>query len=580
MKKISWILALCLVLGLFAGCGGTEASVSSAVPEAVQSTVTEPASESAPSEPPSEAVSDPAVSDAEPDSLTEPTLEGNYWEFGFNDYQLPLSDSGESLSLWMLAEPFMMLYPGVDMNDTTYYKTMEERTGVQIEITSVNRFVAAEQFNIMIAGGDYLDMISHFATMYTAGADAAIEEGLIYDLGEMLDTNMPNYKAALDLDPIFQRDSYTSGGYLPSANMLFYISEGRTTGTLMRSDWLDEIGMDAPVTYDDWYEMLTALRDAGHPGAYGLLGTGCDPSLATGYNTNGFYNDEADDYPFFVIDGTVEFGPVTDQYKKYLTMVHQWYEENLIYSDFTSCTPGMGVDDSLLVEGKVGIKADSRSAVDNLIALSGGEFSIVGLPFPVEHEGDVSHVSSDSERVQNGVSITSSCENVELAAKWLDYCYSDEATLLANFGVEGEALEYGEDGQPHLTDLVLHNDEMITVAALCTYTKYGGAMICFGNRDWDSLSQAAMDAMEVWEGGGTDYNYPPKASITQEESLTIAQYMPEIKTYCEEMTLKFIVGSADIDAQWDSFVSYLKQLGVEEVTQVKQDAYDRYIASF
>ena len=46
------------------------------------------------------------------------------------------------------------------------------------------------------------------------------------------------------------------------------------------------------------------------------------------------------------------------------------------------------------------------------------------------------------------------------------------------------------------------------------------------------------------------------------------------------MTLKFIVGSADIDAQWDSFVSYLKQLGVEEVTQVKQDAYDRYIASF
>ena len=583
MKKLALIMALVLTLSLFAGCGGTESAVSQAVSSApVQAA--EPEAE-VPEEAPAEET--PAEASAEEVSVVEepveevfqePTLEGEYWKFGFTNCELPLSDSGESLTLWMLAEPFMMLYPGVDMNETTYYKTLEEQTGVAIEITSVNRFVAAEQFNIMMAGGDYTDMISHFATLYTAGADAAIEDGIIYDLAEMLDTEMPNYKAALDLNPVFTRDSFTSGGYLPSANMLFYVSEGRTTGTLMRSDWLEETGLEAPVTYDDWYEMLTALKNNGHPGAYGLLGTGCDPSLATGYNTNGFYNDEADDYPFFVIDGAVEFGPATDKYKEYVTMVHQWHEEDLIYSDFVSCTPGLGVDDSLLVDGKVGIKADSRSAVDNLIALSGGEFSIVGIPFPVENEGDVSHVSSDTERVQNGVSITSSCENVELAARWLDYCYTDDATLLANFGVEGEALEFDENGQPKLTDLVLNNAEMITVAALCTYTKYGGAMICFGNRDWDSLSDEALAAMEIWEEGGTDYNYPPKASITLEESEIIAQYMPEIKTYCEEMTLKFIVGSADIETEWDFFVSTLMDLGVEEVTQVKQDAYDRYIA--
>ena len=32
-------------------------------------------------------------------------------------------------------------------------------------------------------------------------------------------------------------------------------------GMAMRKDWLDELGLDVPVTYDDWHNVLTAFKE-------------------------------------------------------------------------------------------------------------------------------------------------------------------------------------------------------------------------------------------------------------------------------------------------------------------------------
>ena len=41
------------------------------------------------------------------------------------------------------------------------------------------------------------------------------------------------------------------------------------------------------------------------------------------------------------------------------------------------------------------------------------------------------------------------------------------------------------------------------------------------------------------------------------------------------MTGKFTVGTADIEAEWDNYVSYVKQLEVDRILEVKQAQYDR-----
>ena len=62
---------------------------------------------------------------------------------------------------------------------------------------------------------------------------------------------------------------------------------------------------------------------------------------------------------------------------------------------------------------------------------------------------------------------------------------------------------------------------------------------------------------------------------TEEESSLISGLMGDLATYVWEMTGKFTVGTADIDAEWDNYVSYLRGLGVDQILEVKQAQYDR-----
>ena len=62
---------------------------------------------------------------------------------------------------------------------------------------------------------------------------------------------------------------------------------------------------------------------------------------------------------------------------------------------------------------------------------------------------------------------------------------------------------------------------------------------------------------------------------TEEESAIIADISDDLVSYIWDMTGKFIVGAEDIDEKWDSYVSHVKELGVDDILAVKQAQYDR-----
>ena len=60
-------------------------------------------------------------------------------------------------------------------------------------------------------------------------------------------------------------------GRMPGFYNLSKEIEPTWMGPQVREDWLKEMGLQSPVTYDDWYEMLTRARDEkGVPKGYGL----------------------------------------------------------------------------------------------------------------------------------------------------------------------------------------------------------------------------------------------------------------------------------------------------------------------
>ncbi len=64
------------------------------------------------------------------------------------------------------------------------------------------------------------------------------------------------------------------------------------------------------------------------------------------------------------------------------------------------------------------------------------------------------------------------------------------------------------------------------------------------------------------------------AEATPEESDTIASLTTDFETYYEELLTKLILGQQSLD-DWDSYISDLQKLGMDELISIAQARYDR-----
>ena len=110
-----------------------------------------------------------------------------------------------------MMQPFMMGYNNVSEQDFTYFKEMEARTGVKLDLKAISMFSVSEQFSLMVTSGDYADMIEGATAYYSGGGSKAIADGFLMDINDYLDV-MPNYTSWLDSDPSYRRDITTMDG--------------------------------------------------------------------------------------------------------------------------------------------------------------------------------------------------------------------------------------------------------------------------------------------------------------------------------------------------------------------------------
>lgn len=294
-SKLSLLLAACMLLGLFAGCGGkSAASDTSASQKESVSTTTDSAPESTPAQ-----VSDEPASDIEA-SVSEPSMEEPEVD---RTITLPLTQDDVSFTMWHDFVPPLADYMD-GMQDNLAYQTMEERTGVHMEITSVTKDSAATALSLVIASGDYPNLMDGFAGYYGQGIDTAIDADIILDLAKYKEL-MPNYFALVDGDEEYSKETYTDSGAMGLAYTLNkkHVVE---SGLVLRKDWLDELGMDIPVTYDDFTDVLTAMHNT-FGGCFWTtyLGDDITKSISAGFGITA-YNNGSETY-FEQIDGQVVY---------------------------------------------------------------------------------------------------------------------------------------------------------------------------------------------------------------------------------------------------------------------------------
>jgi putative aldouronate transport system substrate-binding protein len=461
------------------------------------------------------------------------------------------------------------------LSDSEYYKELERRTGVTVEFIHPPIGQQNDSFNLMVSSGNYPDIIEiihPYGYMFPGGYDKAIEEGIILRLNELVDQYAPNYKKLLYINDQIRKESFTDSGNLPGFwSLSTNGAQPPWMGMVVRKDWLDDLGMSEPVTYDDWYNILKAFRDVKKAEAPMML-------HFSGFNPmNIFEGGYGITETFFQVDGKVKYGPLEPGYKEYITMLSKWYAEDLIDKDFATKQDFIPSSD-YTASNRTGAFYCQYIDFTGLKAKAADpNYNLVAVPTPARNAGDSVHVRQ-LNTMSGSVNwvVTSACKDPVTVTKWLDYNYTEEGDILAAYGFEGKTFEYGPDGKPVFTPFVYNNPDGYSLQEMyLKYAKLGGACIYHWEREFAGLPQNSLDAVQIWQKNNDGAYILPPITMTSDEGAEFARIMSDIDTYRKEMVLNFILGTEPL-SNYDNFVNQIKSMNIDRAIELQQAALDRF----
>lgn len=589
MKKIiAIILALCFILSTMSACGNNNAeSANSAMSnaETMNSATTDdelPTPDAASSESVYEETVDSASENME--VIEASAVEEASTQVQHTTIQMPLTEEPITFTLFMSGNPQAQNY-FQDMSQNIFYSKLEELSGVHIEFSLIHPKNFDTYFELQMASGDYCDIYSENACAYSGGFDAAIEDEVYIDLTDMLEEYAPNYYALIHSSEDNLRYAYTDAGRIVRFDLYYEGGQRCDTGPMIRADWAAEIGLE-PMDIDTYAEYEEYIEYAYETyGATIQLGnTGAPPHgyLTSGYGTlTSFGTSDRANFPLLQIDGQAVCGGATDGFKEYIEMISRWYANGWVYSDFYSLMTGAqgGADFGMVTSGESSMW---WAEATNLATYTAESLNVAAIPDAAKNEGDQTHLSQvDPGNLSNMCNfvITTACEYPEIAMQWIDFRYSEEGALMANWGIEGETFNYDDDGNPTYTDLIVNNADGMTanVARYCYLMAIDNdPHLIDPNVSLQGLNEMQVEAPEIWlTNKDNSYYFPDAVTMTADEQSEYNTYYSDITTYARENMLKIITGDESVETL-DEFVDTLYSLGLEEAMELQQAALDRY----
>lgn len=452
-------------------------------------------------------------------------------------------------------------------------KKLMERTGVNLKFLHPISGMESEQFNVMIASGDYPDIIEEDFKNYRGGPEQAINDNVIISLNEVIEKYSPNFKEFMKNNPEMEKMTITDNGIYYTYPAIYgdeYLQVYR--GPIIRKDLLDKTGLDMPETIDDWTVMLNAFQKMGIDSPLIL-------TLSDSYafiQAFGVIND------LYVDQGKIKYGIVEPGFKEGISLLADWYSKGLIDRNIAS-TDAASVKTAIIN----GMSATTVGATGGGIgtwmrAMAGDDtFDLEPASYPVLKNGERPFYGHRINPVwpEEGASISTSCKNIKAAAKVLDYAYSEEGILLFNFGIEGESYEMIDD-YPTYTSLVTHDASGRAMGEMISYyARPNGVGPSIRDKrymeQYASLPQQKR-SIEIWSQTDAKQHLLPPITLNQEENDEVTAIKSNLDSYVNAELLKFITGVRKKD-ELDDFVATVNGMGVGKYVQAYQNAYDRYL---
>ncbi len=500
-------------------------------------------------------------------------------------YEWPLSKDGEELTIFT---KLLTSIEDFDTNKTTLW--YEEQTGVHVNWIQAPEAEFTTQLNLNITGGEWPDIYA--ANLSTTELTSMKNGGVIIPINDLIDQYAYYAHQILEEHPEY-RDYLTA----PDGNMysLWYNDTGKhmyfSRKLFVKQSWLDQLGMDAPTTTQEFEDMLIAFRDND------MNGNG-DPTDEVPYmssfkawggtpfcyficpfqmtSMDGIYEDE---------NGTWHLAAAEAGYKDALTWLNHLYEEGLIAQE-------------TFTQDKNQFKA--------IINASSEEETIVGC-FTAAYQGDVINNASYIQQgdytpieplegptgqkiaPSNGYgdfkarcAITSVCENPKIAIQWLGFWLCPDGRLYQEYGVE-EGVDYQIVDKPSIYGSPTSYERLFELSQSTlqnivwynhTVPRHDWEEIRYGNALEDGSQETLLyQAALLYE----DYYVPTglKALFWIEDEVEAEEYdtlKTDINDYIETQSTAFTTGERSLD-EFDAFVQELKDIGMDRYLELAGKFY-------
>ena len=501
-----------------------------------------------------------------PDYYTPPLM---------NEGQYPIKQEGVKLTYWMPMNPgaanFISSY-----DENPAYQAVQENTGVDIEFIHPAAGTEKESLQLLMASGELPDLIQlQREDWYAGGLKALYEAGAIMDVAPYLEEHAPQYQAVVNYNETAQRQ-IIDDGKIYGFYKITYADPMPYVRVNLNKDWLDEFGMSEPKTIAEYETYFQNVLD-NKPGVSPLYITHTSSEqwnlfMGAFDFVKGWYMED---------ESTAGYWATAPQLKDFLEMMNSWYEKGYLTKDFASLTQS---------DGQARFDKKQLAAIGDSVDLTYSrvtEFKPTNAPYMRKDAGSVigSNLASWPVDIDNAwvTAVTSTCSNPEAAVEYLNYGYTYEGSLYFSFGVEGEAWNWGDNGLPQFTDLILNNPDGMTISNVSYAIKiHFGSRYCYPDAIGHPGVAADPKALEIrtmWDGDENEKNYLRMypITLTTEEAAERAEIMIQVDTYADEMLLKFITGAEPLD-NFDAYIAEVNARGLDRATKITQDALDRYLA--
>jgi putative aldouronate transport system substrate-binding protein len=496
-----------------------------------------------------------------------------YWNPpSMNEGQYPFGDGSITLDYWMPinagAANFISSY---DENPAVI--KWQEDTGIDISFIHPTVSMEREQFNLMMSSGDLPDIIlMPQEDYYDGGVKKMYEDGAIIDITPYLEQYAPQYKACVDYDEISKKQIYIGdNGEVFGFYRLTHTDALPYAYYYVHSDWLDEFGMEKPKTITEFEAYFDCVL-ANKPGVTPLYIDFTNPEHL--YHFMGAFDLIAD---FFVKDGTVSHYSSAPEYKEFLELMNKWYEKGYISKDILTLD-GNEVE-ALFLGRQLGMCL--RSSVVTTTTVDGVEYEFEKVPYMRKEADSQLHCETPSVPVNTALPcvsvITTACENVEAAIAFLNYAYTYEGGLVANWGIEGSAWDWNDEGVPQHSEFYTNNPDGMTTSNVA----YALRCHLFSKYTYSDLICGLVDEVQInhrkeflYDNVDDDLYLPP-VNLMAEELSRRTELLSGAGTFIDEMKFKFITGEDSL-GNWDAYVETVNGMGMNEAVSIMQAAYDRF----